>query len=570
MIEFLKKRIKNVKMRQKMTSAFVAISVVPLLVMGFFAYFQTRSMLLSQEKSNIHDFAVQSALSMDGQIKIYNNLSDYIAYNQSVSNVISYEYKSEYEQYEQLVNVFDPMILGLKYFNDDINKLTIYAGRDIVKHDTTLAPVSEVEETDWYKRLPESTGIRWFVDKRVGSAVSVRTMPLLENLPKKSVLYISVNYDKLFEPFCHMSGEEYGVFVVDAEGNELFSYENIENEKDVLTLSDIGVGSEAGTKSIDSKYTVVREKSEFGWDIIVYRPNRVIRSSISSIILLVVAVTAVCIIVSVILSFVMVEVMVEDIQNLAKNMEEVEKGNMAITITSDAKDEIGELIRGFGNMITRINHLINEVYAGEVARKEAEMKALQAQINPHFLYNSLSLINWKAIDADQEDISRITLLLSRFYRTALNKGKNVISVREEISNVQSYIDLQRMMHDDSFKVEYDFSEEIMEYAMPNLILQPLIENAIDHGIDLKEGGEGVLTLKGYQEGEEFVLSVSDNGIGMTAEQAESILTENSKGYGVKNVQDRIRHFYGNEHGLKVESVVGKGTTITMRFPIKRM
>jgi len=266
----------------------------------------------------------------------------------------------------------------------------------------------------------------------------------------------------------------------------------------------------------------------------------------------------------------MVEVMVEDIQNLAKNMEEVEKGNMAITITSDAKDEIGELIRGFGNMITRINHLINEVYAGEVARKEAEMKALQAQINPHFLYNSLSLINWKAIDADQEDISRITLLLSRFYRTALNKGKNVISVREEISNVQSYIDLQLMMHDDSFKVEYDFSDEIMEYAMPNLILQPLIENAIDHGIDLKEGGEGVLTLKGYQEGEEFVLSVSDNGIGMTAEQAESILTESSKGYGVKNVQDRIRHFYGNEHGLKVESVVGKGTTITMRFPIKRM
>ena len=570
MIEFLKKRIKNVKMRKKMTSAFIAVSVVPLLVLGVFAYFQTQSMMLAQEKSNIHDFAIQSALSMDGQIKVYNNLSDYIAYNQSISNVISYDHKSEYELYSQITNTFDPMIAGLKYFNDDIVRMTIYAGKDIVKHDTTLAPVSEIENEAWYYELPDSGKSRWIVDEKGESAVIVRIMPLLENLPKKSVLYISVNYQKLFDPFRHMSGGEYGVFVADEDGRELFDYANFKRESDVLSFEQLTAAGDSDTVSYRSKYTVVHESSDLGWDIIIYRPNRAIRNSISSIIFLVVAVTAVCILISVSLSFIIVGVMVEDIQNLAKNMEEVEQGNMEIKVTSDAKDEIGELIRGFGTMITTMNHLINEVYEGRVAQKEAEMRALQAQINPHFLYNSLSLINWKAIDADQQDISRITLLLSRFYRTALNKGKNVISVREEINNVKSYIDLQLMMHDDSFKVVYDFSEEIMEYAMPNLILQPLVENAIDHGIDLKEGGEGVLTLSGYQEGDEFVLSVHDNGIGMTPEQAETILTENSKGYGVKNVQDRIKHFYGTEYGLKVESEVGAGTTITLRFPVKHM
>ena len=163
-------------------------------------------------------------------------------------------------------------------------------------------------------------------------------------------------------------------------------------------------------------------------------------------------------------------------------MKDVKKGNLEVTVTSDSKDEIGELVQGFGDMVNRIKTLIEEVYEGKISLKEYEMKALQAQINPHFLYNTLSLINWKAIEADEKDISKITLALSRFYRTALNKGNSMMPLADEISNVKSYLDIQLIMHDYEFDVEMDIDERINYYDAPNLILQPLIENAIDHEI----------------------------------------------------------------------------------------
>ena len=248
-------------------------------------------------------------------------------------------------------------------------------------------------------------------------------------------------------------------------------------------------------------------------------------------------------------------------------MQEVKKGNLEVTVASDAQDEIGELIRGFGNMVEYIKTLIEEVYEGRISLKEYEMKALQAQINPHFLYNSLSLINWKAIEADEKDISKITLALSKFYRTALNKGNNVLPLEDEISNVKSYLDIQLMMHDYEFDVEIDIDESMYFYDTPNLILQPLIENAIDHGIDLKTEGRGKITIRGWQDENNMYLSVEDNGAGMEEAVANAILTRKSKGYGVRNVNDRIRLIYGPEYGLTIESKVGQGTKITIRFPI---
>lgn len=148
------------------------------------------------------------------------------------------------------------------------------------------------------------------------------------------------------------------------------------------------------------------------------------------------------------------------------------------------------LINGFDHMVSRISTLITEVYEGRIHQKEYEMRALRAQINPHFLYNSLSLINWKAIESGQEDISRITLELSNYYRTSLNKGRNTLTLEQELSNVRSYLQIQQLMHDGDFDVEIDVAAEILQYESLNLILQPLVENAIDHGIDLKTEGRG--------------------------------------------------------------------------------
>ena len=239
---------------------------------------------------------------------------------------------------------------------------------------------------------------------------------------------------------------------------------------------------------------------------------------------------------------------------------------MTIRVTSDAADEIGGLIRGFGSMIDKINYLINEVYEGKLLQKQYEMRALQAQINPHFLYNSLSLINWKALEAGKDDISKLTLALSSFYRTSLNRGNNVLTIRQELENMKSYLEIQSCMHDDSFDVILDIQEDILNYQTLNLLLQPLIENAIEHGIDLLEDRKGVIKITGRMDEERIYLYVEDNGVGIEPELLSSILEFKTRGYGVRNVNERIKLFYGEEYKLQIESSEGQGTRSTITIP----
>ena len=218
-------------------------------------------------------------------------------------------------------------------------------------------------------------------------------------------------------------------------------------------------------------------------------------------------------------------------------------------------------------MVERLRHLIDEVLNSKIKQQEYEMRALQAQINPHFLYTSLSLINGRALMAGQDDIGRMARLLSTFYRTTLNKGKNTISVRDELENVRSYISIQFIMHSDNFDVTYAIDENALPLTMINLLLQPLVENAIMHGIDHREApGRGKLQISCRCCGDQLIFSVSDNGPGIPAEKLDSILTSDSAGYGIQNVHHRIQLFYGDGYGLRYESRIGEGTTVYLTLP----
>ena len=200
----------------------------------------------------------------------------------------------------------------------------------------------------------------------------------------------------------------------------------------------------------------------------------------------------------------------------------------------------------------------------------SELEYLLMQINPHFLYNTLSLINWKALAAGEEDISRMTLAMSTFYRTALNRGRNVLQVEAELSNTRAYLEIQSMLHDGDFDYEIEVQPEILQCESLNLILQPLVENAIHHGIEEKTDGRGKISVRGWKEDNCVWFMVEDNGVGMEQKVADKILTMESKGYGVRNVDERIRLCYGEKYAMKVESVVGKGTKMTIHFPAKQL
>ena len=569
-MKHIRRKFKDAKIRHKMLFAFVIIGVIPMLFLGEYCYIAVRDLLMKQEKSNMSDYLTQAIMSADNQIQIYNNLSEYISYNDTIAQVLTYDYNNYYEMYEQYTKVLDPLLSSVKYFNDGVEQLTVYTNNEeIIKHDVTIAPVLEIENEKWYQKVKtsDSRSINWIEDGADYKIFSARNMPVIQKGGATGILYIEVNYDKLFQAFRELSGEQYGIYIVDEKDNIIYqtTAPDVTKALHPLQMKDI-----KNNTAVCEEYTIVDGSMITGWKVWFYKTNREIKSSVLPFIAAIIFVAALCIAFSVVATAVLSKVMVNDIEKLTENMKAVEKGNMEITVTSDAADEVGNLIRGFGNMINRINQLINEVYKGKISQKEAEMKALQAQINPHFLYNSLSLINWKALENDQKDISRLTLLLSTFYRTALNRGNNILSIRDEISNMNSYLEIQLMIHDYGFQVVHEIDADILEYQTLNLILQPLVENAIEHGIDPDENGEGVITIRGKKDGSHILLSVSDNGIGMDDETAAAILTRLSKGYGVRYVNERIMLYYGESYHLTVESTLKKGTTITIRIPQIKM
>lgn len=258
--------------------------------------------------------------------------------------------------------------------------------------------------------------------------------------------------------------------------------------------------------------------------------------------------------------------MIKRIYHLNKLMKQVQYGNMQLDIRSENRDEIGELTNRFGSMLFRINELVTEVYQNKIIQKEAEFKALQAQINPHFLYNTLSIINWKSLKIGATDISHVVTTLSRFYRTSLNRGESMTTVRDELQNTQSFVEIQSVMHDHSFDVSYHIDDEVYQYDTVNLSIQPLVENAIMHGIDQKQNGRGqlIITVRAHKEWIEFV--VEDNGPGIPKEIQDDILIKQSKGYGLKNVNERIKLVFGEEYGITVFSEYGQGTAMIMTIP----
>lgn len=576
----IKQKINDIRLQNKLVIIYVVTGLIPLIVLFVFAYCQMRNILMDRDLKSIKGAIEQSVTTVDGQIEVYDNLSNYITFNDTLSGVLSYDYKSTYEMYNQIVTTFDPMLSSLKYFHNDINRVTIYVDKAI-KHDTTIAPIEEIKDRPFYNSAAESTKIQWFVDEDSRTLVSARKMSTLDQLGILGIMYIDVDYDSMMSSFTGGLEQNCGMVVLDADGKVICSSDTFENNntryrlnsKKLLSLIDGAEWDNDTCGNTDGFSVVKKESSVTGWTVYVYEPRKLVLRSANSMITMIVVAFVVAVAGAAAASIFTTGFITRRINILKNSMAKVENGDFDAVINTQDKDEIGDLIHSFNSMTTQIKNLITQVYEGRISQKESEMRALRAQINPHFLYNSLSLINWKAIEYEQEDISEITLALSNYYRTSLNKGKNILSFEQELSNMQSYLKIQQIMHDNSFDVVINVSEEVMPCESLNLILQPLVENAIDHGIDLLTDRKGVITVEAKmqtdEEGKKLVcVTVSDNGVGMDKETAQNFLTVQSKGYGARNVNDRIRLYYGESYHLEVQSIPDEGTTITIKFPAK--
>ena len=561
--------VNGIKLRYKLAIFYSLFCFLPVMLLFLLSFLQMRSIIDDKEKLNLQSYLQQSVSSMDRTLDGYNSLSDYIAFDRTLAEAFSMEYGTPYEQYEQLTQKVDPILRSSSYFHGGTQRITIYTDNGMVKHDTTVAPVSEIEETDWYQKTLEHPGLNWFVNYPEKTLFSARKLAFSGAREGVNILYMDVDYQKLFTPYAETLISECGLYITDQEGKLVFEESRFsgKNQNYDLTYSEFLEQRDRGS----ADYTILCEQSNTtGWTVWLYQPVGLAGESMRPIGVMAGVTILICIFAAVLAYFITSGMVSGRIERLTCLMQEVQEGSMDMQVGSDDRDEIGMLYRGFGSMMKRIRTLINEVYLSKITQKEAELKALQAQINPHFLYNTLSLINWKALAAGEEDISRMTLAMSTFYRTALNRGRNVLQVEAELSNTRAYLEIQSMLHDGDFDYEIEVQPEILQCESLNLILQPLVENAIHHGIEEKTDGRGKISVRGWKEDNCVWFMVEDNGVGMEQKVADKILTMESKGYGVRNVDERIRLCYGEKYAMKVESVVGKGTKMTIHFPAKQL
>lgn len=560
----LKRKFRDMRLTGKLVVIYLLAGFVPVIIILSITYMEMKKILWDRETTILQSYVRQTTDAMDNELEIYNNLSKYISYNQSVAKILSAD-QSAYQNYEQFSTVIDPLLSSIMYFHENVNQVTIYTDASDVKHGSTVAPLKDLSDgTHAYDDLDNN--IHWRIDMENHTAFSVSRMAMLEQRGAKGVLYVSVDYDSVFQPFyTETMFDNYGLVIEDEYGNTIFAKNTFADDKAAYELN---VDQFKALREMEnSGYQFIdRTSNATGWNICVYKPDRLIISSVQPILIIAGVAILVSMFAGITCIHIISEFITKRIKKLQKTMKATETGNLGMVIENDSADEIGDLINGYNSMSKRLDETVNEVYQSKIKEKEYEMRALQAQINPHFLYNSLSMINWKALEADQEDISHITLALSTFYRTALNKGKNILLVKDEIANIKSYLDIQLAMHDNSFDVVYDIDDSILKYETLNLILQPLLENAIGHGIDVKTDGRGEIRIEGKENGDFLDFTVSDNGVGMTKTQAAMILSKSSNGYGVSNVNERIKLYYGEQYAVKIDSTPGVGTKVMLHFP----
>lgn len=270
--------------------------------------------------------------------------------------------------------------------------------------------------------------------------------------------------------------------------------------------------------------------------------------------------------ISLIISIILAKKLTKNISNLKNCIQHYDDYLTSQSISS-RKNEISALEYGFEQMMQRIKNLIDNNNDAKEKQRIAELSALQAQINPHFLYNALDIISWTAKLKKQDSIEQIAYALSSFFRISLHKGENAIRVSEEIEHVKSYLFIENIRFPDLFQVTFDISDEILDYFMIKIILQPLVENAIKHGFK-KLKRKGVITIKGYlTEDGDMEFKVMDNGAGMDFDPltVAPIHHRFQGGYGIHNVHERLGLAYGKGYGLSYESQPDKGTTVTVRI-----
>ena len=551
----LKQLFHKFSIRKKILTILCLVGMVPVTVLGISMGINSYRTVLKYREKHMTNALQQACGIVDCQMYTCQQMMNYFVYNQDIINFLECDPAKKTQRYELYQEVSNT-ISALQYQNLIMESITIYSEGIQQSFGNETRPLEDLYEESWYRE-----GIRdkaWVFDEDTLDLISLYKIPSYSGI--ESYVAVRTDIPTLFESLNQLAVDHYGVHV-QTEQNEIWNfygkkctdkngmYVNFtENKKDYLWV-------QQDLNQMDATVTYFQKKSNL--------------SPFSGKTSLIIAIqVGACLLCIILLGRKFAKYLSRPLEELTVEIQSMDETNIQANLHSNREDEIGILINSYNHMMQRIQELIRENYETQIARKEFEMKALQAQINPHFLYNSLSMINWKAIEAGEDEISQVTLALSAFYRTTLNKGKTWISLRLALQNIQAYVQLQLWMHDGDFQVHYEVDENLLDYELPSLIFQPFVENALEHGLDIKEDPDHQIWFQIWEDKETGLIYVSirDNGVGMDADTLAHVLEYHAVGYGVKNVNDRMKLSFGEAYTIQINSKPGEGTEVLLHFP----
>ncbi|MCQ4895883.1 sensor histidine kinase [Anaerotruncus sp. DFI.9.16] len=589
----LRKALNPYSVRGTMILPFMLLISIIVLLVSLVSYYYTMNDIESISINYTVRLLGEINASIDSYIDNMKSMAKVVVENKDVRDVMAFynrhhdkrlSYIEEKELERLRANAAAHMNIVANTRSDITNIAVISKYKDVVLSDVEkeVNENSEFNVTDWYLKpmsykdeiVVSPSHVQNLVSGEYKWVISISKSVLdPETGEVTGVMVIDLNYRSI-EAICENAqlGKNGYIYLIDRHKNIIYHpqqqllYSGIKSElvEEILKMRDTYLRDDVNNRIYTRNYSELT-----GWSAVgVVNVDELIKDK-SSIIDFYFRLAGISILFAMTFAVLISTTITNPIKMLENTMHEVEVGNFDVRSEIELNNEIGHLSKTFNVMISRIKDLMEKTVRDEEEKRRSEIRALQAQINPHFLYNTLDTIIWMSAGGKNDEVVEVTSALARLFRTSISKGENLVTLLNEVENIKSYLTIQKMRYEDKLSWRVDVQPELLGLMTPKLILQPIVENAVYHGIKMSQAG-GEIAISARTAGDRLTITIADSGVGMTAEQLEQLFVprpDTDRGIGVINVNNRIRLCFGEEYGLHYFSAPGEGTRVEIWLPV---
>lgn len=579
----------NMKLFKKFVLTYCILLIIPILIISSYAYAKLANIITDNFLNSASESFEQSLDYMNYTVYKIFDTSNTIVVNNTVTDILTHD-AEEYPLTEQIYDFSNLQSylcsfennLDIKRINLYINDGLIYSSENVSFFKASSLKNTKVEDCILRTNARFIWGPMWYLNE---STVN-DTLFLLKSIKNPDDLsedigFLRIDFRKsiiqdiidkinpLDDVFSFVINSDNKIIASSRDLKDLYDNSSIDLE---LIKSAAQFSNQLTTFDDGKFYLQSAAIDKTDWYMVNVLPKSSILSTIKTQRNYLFIIVILNIIMAIILAAYLVKVINKRLFQVIDGMRQVPNGHLNNYIENDSSDEVGELIDNYNYMISKMSVLIDEQYKLGKEVKNAELKALQSQINPHFLYNTLDMINWMAQKNMNKEISLAVKNLAKFYKLSLNKGKDITTIRNEVEHSKLYVNLQNMRYDNRITLITRLDESLMDCSIPKITFQPIIENSINHGILGRGMESGSILISGYISQGNLIIQISDDGIGIEKEVLPLILKDNNlqtkgSGYGLKNINQRIKLLYGESYGLSFTSNYGFGTTVEITLPV---